>query len=158
MNAEHRADRLGTEPLGRLIVRFSIPVIAQLVVNALYNLVDRVFVGRGVGPAALAGITISLPFFILVSAVGTLFGHGAATAISLRLGRKDRAGAGAFASVALAGSVAAAVLTAGVAFLLLRPCWSCSAAAARCWQRRSGSRPSRWWGRCSRSWPYPWAW
>lgn len=121
MNADRRADRLGTEPLGRLIVRFSIPVIAQLVVNALYNLVDRVFVGRGVGPAALAGITISLPFFILVSAVGTLFGHGAATAISLRLGRKDRAGAGAFASVALAGSVAAAVLTAGVAFLLLRP-------------------------------------
>ena len=116
-----RADRLGTEPLGRLIVRFSVPVIAQLVVNALYNLVDRVFVGRGVGLAALAGITISFPFFLLVSAVGTLFGHGAATAISLRLGRKDRAGAEASASAVLAGSVGAAVLLAGAGFLFLRP-------------------------------------
>ena len=116
-----RADRLGTEPLGRLIVRFSLPVIAQLLVNALYNLVDRVFVGRGVGPAALAGITISFPLFILVSAVGTLLGHGAASAISLRLGRKDRAGAQACASMALAGSIAVALLMAGAGWLFLRP-------------------------------------
>jgi Na+-driven multidrug efflux pump len=121
MESDPRADRLGTEPLARLILRFSVPVIAQLVVNALYNLVDRVFVGRGVGPAALAGVTISLPFFLAVSAVGTLFGHGAATVISLRLGRRDRAGAEASASVTLAGSIAAAVLTAGAGLLLLRP-------------------------------------
>jgi putative MATE family efflux protein len=121
MESDPRADRLGTEPLGRLIVQFSLPVVAQLVVNALYNLVDRVFVGRGVGPDALAGITISFPFFILVSAVGTLFGQGAAAVISLRLGRKDRAGAGACASVALAASAAAAVLVAGAGLLLLRP-------------------------------------
>lgn len=121
MDLDPRTDRLGTEPLGRLIVRFSLPVIAQLVVNALYNLVDRVFVGRGVGAAALAGITISFPLFILVSAVGTLLGHGAATAISLRLGRRDRAGAETSASVAVAGAIAAAVLTAGAGLLFLRP-------------------------------------
>lgn len=121
MDSDPRADRLGTEPLGRLILRFSLPVVAQLVVNALYNLVDRVFVGRGVGPAALAGITVSFPFFILVSAVGTLFGHGAATVISLRLGRKDRAGAEASASAALAASAAAAVLMVGAGLLFLRP-------------------------------------
>jgi putative MATE family efflux protein len=115
------ADRLGTDPLGPLILRFSLPVIAMLVVSALYNLVDRVFVGRGVGPTALAAITISFPCSMIASAVALLFGSGAVTAVSIALGRGDRARAEASASAALAGSIAAGVLTVAAGLLLLRP-------------------------------------
>jgi putative MATE family efflux protein len=115
------ANRLGADPLGPLILRFSLPVIAMLVVSALYNLVDRVFVGRGVGPTALAAITISFPCSMITSAVALLFGSGAVTAVSIALGRGDRARAEASASAALAGSIVAAVLTVAAGFLLLRP-------------------------------------
>jgi putative MATE family efflux protein len=121
MDARHRADRLGTDPLGPLILRFSLPVVAMLVVSALYNLVDRLFVGRGVGATALAAITISFPCSMIVSAIALLFGSGAVTAVSINLGRGDRSRAEASASAALAGSIAAAVLTVGAGLLLLRP-------------------------------------
>ena len=56
---------------------FSLPVIAGMVVSTLYNLIDRVCVGRGVGAAALAGVTVSFPLSIIIYAVGMLFGLGA---------------------------------------------------------------------------------
>jgi len=84
------ADRLGTEPVGRLLLRFSIPAITGMLVNALYNIVDRIFVGRFIGEAALGGLSLVMPLMTMAMAFAMLFGIGAANTISLRLGQGRR--------------------------------------------------------------------
>jgi len=81
--------QLGTERIGRLLVRMSAPAMVGLVVQSLYNLTDTVFVGRGVGSLAIAGIAISFPVQILVMAVAQTFGIGAASIVSRSLGSGD---------------------------------------------------------------------
>jgi putative MATE family efflux protein len=87
------ADRLGTEPVGKLLIRFSVPAITGMLVNALYNVVDRIFVGRGVNEVALGGLSLVLPLMTIAMAFAMLFGIGAANMISMRLGqgRRDEA-------------------------------------------------------------------
>jgi putative MATE family efflux protein len=87
------ATRLGTEGVGRLVLRFSIPAIAGMLVNALYNVVDRIFVGRGVNETALGGLALVMPLMTISFAFAMLFGIGAANMISIRLGqgRRDEA-------------------------------------------------------------------
>ena len=84
------ADRLGTEPVGRLLLRFSLPAITGMLVNALYNLVDRIFVGRGVSEPALAGLSLVMPLITVALAFAMLFGIGSANMISMRLGQGRR--------------------------------------------------------------------
>ena len=84
------AARLGTEPVGKLLLRFSLPAIAGMLVNALYNAVDRVFVGRGVNEEALGGLSLVLPLMTIAMAFSMLFGIGAANMISMRLGQGRR--------------------------------------------------------------------
>jgi putative MATE family efflux protein len=87
---ENAADRLGTEPIGRLLLRFSIPAITGMLLNALYNVVDRIFVGRGVNEVALGGLSLILPLMTITMAFAMLFGIGAANMISIRLGQKRK--------------------------------------------------------------------
>ncbi|MDR1193109.1 MAG: MATE family efflux transporter [Peptococcaceae bacterium] len=84
------ADRLGSEPVGRLLLRFSAPAITGMLVNALYNVVDRIFVGRGVGETALGGLTLVMPLMTAVMAFALLIGVGTANLISMRLGQRRR--------------------------------------------------------------------
>ena len=84
------ADRLGTEKVGRLLFRFSLPAITGMLVNALYNVVDRVFVGRGVNETALGGLSLVMPLMTISLAFAMLFGVGAANMISMRLGQGRR--------------------------------------------------------------------
>jgi putative MATE family efflux protein len=81
------ADRLGVEPVGRLLLRFSLPAISGMLVSALYNVVDRVFVGRGVNEVALGGLSLVAPLMSLAMAFAMLFGIGSANMISMRLGQ-----------------------------------------------------------------------
>ncbi|MDR1059286.1 MAG: MATE family efflux transporter, partial [Treponema sp.] len=87
------ANRIGTEPVIKLLLRFSIPAITGMLVNALYNVVDRIFVGRGVNEVALGGLSLCLPVMTIVMAFSMLFGVGSANMISIRLGegRKSEA-------------------------------------------------------------------
>jgi len=82
--------KLGTEAIGRLLLKFSIPAIIAMVVNAIYNVVDRAFVGKEVGNLGLAGITISFPIMILLMAFGMLIGIGGSTLISIKLGEGNK--------------------------------------------------------------------
>lgn len=82
--------QLGTERIGRLLVRMSAPAMVGLTVQALYNLTDTIFVGRGVGSLAIAGIAVSFPVQILVMAIAQTFGIGAASIVSRALGAGDR--------------------------------------------------------------------
>ncbi|MCL2185422.1 MAG: MATE family efflux transporter [Treponema sp.] len=81
------ASRLGTESIGKLLLKFSIPAITGMLVNALYNLVDRIFIGQAVNEIALGGISLVLPLMTIGMAFAMLFGIGAANMISMRLGQ-----------------------------------------------------------------------
>ena len=77
---------LGTEPIGRLLFQMAVPATIAMGVNALYNLVDTIFVGRIVGPLGIGGIGIAFPMQIAVLAVALLVGIGSASTISRSLG------------------------------------------------------------------------
>lgn len=86
---------LGTEPIGKLLLRYSLPAIIGMMVNGLYNVVDRIFIGNmpGVGPLAITGLGVTMPVMTIILAFGMLIGIGAATNISIKLGqgKKDEA-------------------------------------------------------------------
>ncbi|MDR1731005.1 MAG: MATE family efflux transporter [Synergistaceae bacterium] len=84
-----RPERMGVEPIPRLILSFALPSITGMLANALYNIVDRIFVGRLVGPGALAAISICFPFMLFLMALSLLFGTGAAPLMTLALGEKN---------------------------------------------------------------------
>ncbi|MCL2139760.1 MAG: MATE family efflux transporter, partial [Treponema sp.] len=84
------ADRLGIEPVGKLLFRFSLPAVTGMLVNALYNVVDRIFVGRFVNMDALAGLSLVMPLMTIALAFAMLFGIGAANMISMRMGQGRR--------------------------------------------------------------------
>ncbi|MDR2468097.1 MAG: MATE family efflux transporter [Spirochaetaceae bacterium] len=84
------AGRLGTDSIGKLLLQFSIPAITGMVLNALYNVVDRIFVGRGVGEMALGGLSLVAPLMTVTMAFSMLFGIGAANIISMRLGERRK--------------------------------------------------------------------
>jgi putative MATE family efflux protein len=83
------AEALGHEPMRRLMLRMTTPAIVALLVQALYNVVDTIFVGRGVGPLGIAGIGVAFPAFLVIIGLGQLIAIGSASIISRALGRKD---------------------------------------------------------------------
>ncbi len=80
------SSQLGTAPIRRLLIRMSAPAMVGLIVQAFYNLTDTIFVGRGVGSLAIAGIAISFPVQIIVMAFAQTFGIGAASIVSRSFG------------------------------------------------------------------------
>ena len=82
-----RSNILGEEKIGKLLLKFSVPAIIGMLVNAFYSVVDRIFVGKGVGPEALSGIAISFPIPLIIMAFSMLVGIGATSLISIRLGQ-----------------------------------------------------------------------
>jgi putative MATE family efflux protein len=81
---------MGEERISKLLIRFSVPAITGMVINALYNVIDRIFIGRGVGALALSGLTIGFPIMLIFMAFGMLIGLGATALISIRLGQNKR--------------------------------------------------------------------
>lgn len=81
------------EKRGKELLHYIVPSAGALCVTYLYNIVDGIFVGRGVGHLALAAVNISVPFITALVAVSVLFGMGASTVIFIRLGRGDQKGA-----------------------------------------------------------------
>lgn len=82
-------DTIMTMPVNRLLLKFSLPAIGAMIVNSLYNMVDRIFVGR-IGGLAMTGIGLSLPFMMMLSAVSSLVGIGASALISIKLGENNK--------------------------------------------------------------------
>jgi len=113
--------QLGTERIGRLLVRMSAPAMVGLVVQALYNLTDTIFVGRGVGSLAIAGIAVSFPVQILVMAVAQTFGIGAASIVSRALGAGDRPRARRTLGNLLSIVILSSAVIAGLGSLYLEP-------------------------------------
>ncbi|MGN0036490.1 MAG: MATE family efflux transporter [Bacteroidaceae bacterium] len=80
---------LGTENIGKLLMQYAIPAIVAMTASSLYNMVDSIFIGQGVGTLAISGLAITFPLMNLAAAFGSLVGVGASTLISIKLGQKD---------------------------------------------------------------------
>ncbi|MHB1347251.1 MAG: MATE family efflux transporter [Candidatus Humimicrobiaceae bacterium] len=102
--------------LRKLLFKFSLPATIGLVVSALYNVVDTLYVGHGVGPLAIAGLAIVLPIQILMFAVGMMLGAGSGSIISRSLGRSDKDKA-----ILTAGN--AVILNAIISIIFMIPCF-----------------------------------
>ncbi len=75
--------------IGKLLWQYSIPSIIAMVATSLYNIIDSIFIGQGVGAMAISGLAITFPFMNLAAAFGSLIGVGGAAIMSVRLGAKD---------------------------------------------------------------------
>lgn len=80
---------LGTEKIGRLLKQYALPAIIAQTAASLYNMVDSIFIGQGVGPLAISGLAVTFPLMNLSTAFGTLVGAGAAVMLSVLLGQKN---------------------------------------------------------------------
>jgi len=84
---------LGTQAVGQLLAKFSIPAVIAMLVNAIYNVVDRIFIGQFAGEEALAGLTVAFPVMMVIFAFASLIGMGGSSLLSIRLGQQDIKGA-----------------------------------------------------------------
>lgn len=111
-----KENQLGTEKVSALLLKFSVPAIIGMVVNAFYNIVDRIYIGNapGLGSNGLAGITIGFPIMIILLSIGILFGTGGATLFSIELGEKNEEGA-----LRTLGNAFAMLLISGLLFMIL---------------------------------------
>lgn len=80
---------LGTKPVGSLLLQYAIPAIIAMTASSLYNMVDSIFIGHGVGPLAISGLAITFPFMNMSAAFGAAVGVGSSTLLSVKLGQKD---------------------------------------------------------------------
>ena len=80
---------LGTEKIGKLLKQYALPAIIAQTAASLYNMVDSIFIGQGVGPLAISGLAVTFPLMNLSTAFGTLVGAGAATMLSVLLGQRN---------------------------------------------------------------------
>ena len=75
--------------MGPLIFSMALPAMISMIINALYNIVDSIFIGHGVGPLAISGLALTFPLMNLIIAFSTLIGVGGAAISSIYLGQKD---------------------------------------------------------------------
>lgn len=90
LSPDDRLKELGTAPIWRILIKYSLPAVVGTVVSALYNIIDSVVIGHAIDdPNVVSGIAVTFPVMNLVAALGMLIGAGAATRISIVLGQKD---------------------------------------------------------------------
>lgn len=110
---EPEQNPLGTEKISKLIKQFAIPCIISLIVSSLYNIVDQIFIGQGVGYLGNAATNIVFPFTVITMAFSLMIGDGASAYLSLSLGKNDKKSAN---KGVANGIVASSIL--GIAFLI----------------------------------------
>lgn len=112
---------LGTERIGKLLIQYAVPAIIAMLASSLYNIVDRAFIGHGVGSMALSGLAVTFPLMNLSAALGSMVGVGAGTMISLKLGQKDHRSAQLLFGNAITLNVIIGIAFGGLALLFLDP-------------------------------------
>ena len=89
MTGQKAPTALGTEQIGKLLMQYAVPAIIAMTASSLYNMVDSIFIGHGVGTMAISGLALTFPLMNLAAAFGSLVGVGASTLVSVKLGQKD---------------------------------------------------------------------
>lgn len=89
MDNRQAALELGTKPVGKLLVQYALPAVVAMLASSLYNMVDSIFIGHGVGALAISGLAVTFPFMNIMAAFGAAIGVGASSSLSVKLGQKD---------------------------------------------------------------------
>lgn len=118
---ENRGNILGTQPVGKLLLKFAIPSIIAMQVSALYNIVDQVFIGHSVGVLGNAATNVAFPLSTICTALCLLFGLGGAANFNLSMGAGDRERAAHFAGNAAGLLILSGVCLSLISFLFLKP-------------------------------------
>ncbi len=116
-----RSAELGHARITTLLLKFSLPAIIGMLVNALYNIVDRIFIGQGVGPLGIAGATVGFPIMLVQMAFGMLIGLGGNALVSIKLGQQRKAEAERVLGNALVMLVAASITITIPSLLFMKP-------------------------------------
>ena len=89
MDHTEKFNVLGQQPVGRLLLQYAVPAIVAMTASSLYNIIDGMFIGQGVGQEAIVGLAVCAPIMLILAAFGAMVGVGASTLMSVRLGQKD---------------------------------------------------------------------
>lgn len=116
-----RSKQLGEGHINSLLLKFSIPAIIGMIVNALYNVVDSIFIGRGVGDLGLTAVNTAFPIAIIIMAFGMLVGIGSAALISIRLGQGNKKSAEKILGNAFTLTVIISILISFFGLIFLKP-------------------------------------
>lgn len=112
---------LGTQPVGKLITKFAVPAIISFLVTAIYNIVDQIFIGQGIGMIGMAATNVAFPLTTICTAVSLLIGVGAASNFNLKLGAGDTETASHTAGNALTLATLSGTAIAAIALVCMRP-------------------------------------
>ncbi|MDD4142926.1 MAG: MATE family efflux transporter, partial [Bacteroidales bacterium] len=112
---------LGTAKISTLLAHYSFPAIVTMITASLYNIVDSIFIGHGVGPMALSGLAVSFPLMNVSAAFGSMVGVGAAALMSIKLGPKDMASAEKILGNMVILNVFVGVLVMAIGLIWLKP-------------------------------------
>ena len=110
---------LATEKINKLIISFAIPCVISMIINSIYNIVDQIFIGKGVGTLGNAATNVIFPLVILASAIAGLIGNGAAANFSLRLGEGNKDSAKKSVGEAITLSFIISLIFTLISFILL---------------------------------------
>lgn len=112
---------LGTQPIGNLLVTFSVPAIISCLINSLYNIVDQIFIGQGVGYLGNAATTVAFPLMTILLAFGTLIGAGSSAHAAIRLGEKNEQEARQALNNAFSFTIVLSIIIMVLGLIFLRP-------------------------------------
>lgn len=119
--AERKLNPLATEKIGKLLIKFSVPAIISFLVNALYNIVDQIFIGQGVGMYGNAATNVAFPITTISVATALIFGIGSASNFNLRMGEGREEDAGRFAANGVSMLVISGLSICGILIIFLHP-------------------------------------
>ena len=120
-NAAQAENPLGTAPVGSLITKFAIPAIISMLVSALYNIVDQIFIGQGVGMLGNAATNIAFPVTIISTAAALLLGIGSASNYNLEMGAGNEKKASSIAGTGLSTLIISGTILSVIVLLFLKP-------------------------------------
>ncbi len=112
---------LGTEKIGKLLFRYAVPAMIAMLASSLYNIVDRAFIGHGVGAMALSGLAVTFPLMNLSAALGSMVGVGSGTMISIKLGQKDNESAQTLLGNSITLNILIGILFGALSLIFINP-------------------------------------
>ena len=110
---------LGKDKINKLILSFSIPCVISMLINSIYNIVDQIFIGKGVGTLGNAATNVIFPLIIIFNAVAGLIGNGAAANLSLKLGEKNKKAAAKSIGQAVSLTIILSIVISSIAYIFL---------------------------------------
>lgn len=115
------ANALESQPISRLLIGYSLPAIIGMTVTSLYNIIDSIYIGHGVGPLAISGLAVTFPLMNLIMAICLLVAVGGSTVSSIELGRKNPEGAALVMGHVLVLGLVFSVVFGALSLVFLRP-------------------------------------